>query len=167
MKIIMAVSSNNIIGVIQEGKHALPWHLPEDLANFKALTMGQTVVMGRKTWESLPEKFRPLPGRLNLVLSSNPDFKIDADPAQARVASYEEVVASHPDAWIIGGGEVYRLFMPHVSDLFLTTVLCNVLDESSNVVYAPALHKFTQVVASSGTLRSKTGLDYTIVHYRC
>jgi len=84
INLIFAQSTNKVIG--HENK--LPWHLPEDLAHFKALTSGQTVLMGRKTWESLPAAFRPLPGRLNLVLSSNTALHLDGaltvnTPAQA------------------------------------------------------------------------------------
>ena len=81
----------------------LPWHLPEDLALFRRLTTGSTVVMGRCTWESLPERFRPLPGRHNVVLTS--DRRWAADGAHS-AGSVDEVLAEHGAFWVIGGGAV-------------------------------------------------------------
>ncbi|WP_207147047.1 dihydrofolate reductase [Blastococcus sp. TML/M2B] len=97
----------------------LPWHLPEDLALFRRLTTGSTVVMGRRTWESLPERFRPLPGRLNVVLTGDPAWS--ADGART-AASVEQVLAEHPSCWVIGGGAVYAAFLPHAGRLVVTDV---------------------------------------------
>jgi dihydrofolate reductase len=97
----------------------LPWHLPEDLALFRRLTTGSTVVMGRLTWESLPERFRPLPGRVNVVLTSDRGWS--ADGAHA-VGSVEEVLVGHGSFWVIGGGAVYAEFLPHAQRLVVTDV---------------------------------------------
>ena len=105
-------------GVIGAGG-ALPWRLPEDLRLFRALTLGATVVMGRRTWESLPAAVRPLPGRRNVVLSST------LDPAEAGVEvlrSVDDVLALDGDVWIIGGGAVYAAFLPHASEVVVTEV---------------------------------------------
>jgi dihydrofolate reductase len=97
----------------------LPWHLPEDLALFRRLTMGSTVVMGRRTWESLPDRFRPLPGRTNVVLTSERGWSEDgARPA----ASVEQVLAEHGSFWVIGGGAVYAAFLPYADRLVVTDV---------------------------------------------
>ena len=91
---IWAQSRNGVIG---DGQ-GMPWHIPEDLKHFKAVTLGQPVIMGRRTWESLP--FKPLPGRENLVLSSR-------DPGEWSAGA--TVITEIPqEGWIIGGGEVYR-----------------------------------------------------------
>jgi dihydrofolate reductase len=98
---------------------ALPWRLPEDLRLFKALTLGSTVVMGRRTWESLPAAVRPLPGRRNVVLSST------LDPAEAGtqvLRSVDDVLALDGDAWVIGGGCVYAAFLPHAAEVVVTEV---------------------------------------------
>jgi dihydrofolate reductase len=102
---------------------ALPWHLPEDLRLFRALTLGSTVVMGRRTWDSLPPRFRPLPGRRNVVLSTT------LDPAAAGVdvvRSIEEALAVGQavgrDLWVIGGGAVYAAFLPHAAEVVVTEV---------------------------------------------
>lgn len=109
-------------GVIGAGG-ALPWHLPEDLRLFRALTSGSTVVMGRRTWDSLPARFRPLPGRRNVVLSST------LGPAEAGVdvtRSIDEALAigaaTGGDLWVIGGGEVYAAFLPHAAEVVVTEV---------------------------------------------
>ena len=97
----------------------LPWHLPEDLALFRALTMGSTVVMGRRTWESLPDRFRPLPGRTNVVLTADRAWSA---PGAHPAGSVEEVLAAHGSCWVIGGGQVYAAFLPHADRLVVTEV---------------------------------------------
>jgi dihydrofolate reductase len=105
-------------GVIGAGG-ALPWHLPEDLRLFRALTLGSTVVMGRRTWESLPARFRPLPGRRNVVLSSTLD---DAGAGVPVARSVDDVLTLDGDVWVIGGGEVYRALLPHAEEVVVTEV---------------------------------------------
>lgn len=120
--LIAAVAENNCIG--KDGK--LPWHIPEDLAHFKSLTAGKIVLMGRKTWESLPEKFRPLPNRLNLVITRQTDFLVPAG-----VEKYSDIttaLAAHKneDVMIIGGAEIYRATIDLADTLYITHVPKNV-----------------------------------------
>jgi dihydrofolate reductase len=115
VSLIWAQARNGVIGA--DG--GLPWHLPEDLALFRRLTTGSTVVMGRRTWESLPNRFRPLPGRTNVVLST--DARWSADGAR-RAGSVEQVLAEHESFWVIGGGAVYAAFLPHADRLVVTEV---------------------------------------------
>ncbi len=113
---VVAVSRNGVIG--REG--GLPWHISSDLKRFKEITMGKPVIMGRKTWDSLPK--RPLPGRRNIVITRQPDVR--AEGAEV-VASPEEALAlcaGEAELAVIGGGEVYKLFWPHVDRLYLTEV---------------------------------------------
>ena len=113
--LIWAQARDRVIGA--EG--GLPWHLPEDLALFRRLTTGSTVVMGRRTWESLPERFRPLPGRTNVVLTTDPGWSAEgARPA----VSVDQVLDEHPSSWVIGGGAVYAAFLPHADRLVVTDV---------------------------------------------
>ncbi|MBN8503392.1 MAG: dihydrofolate reductase [Burkholderiales bacterium] len=98
----------------------LLWHLPEDLAHFKALTLGKPVLMGRKTWESLPPRFRPLPGRRNLVLTRGAPIE-----GAETVRSLDEALAScacDAELCVIGGAEVYALALPKAKRLELTEV---------------------------------------------
>jgi len=115
ISIIVAASANNVIGA--EGD--LPWRLSDDLKRFKAITMGKPIVMGRKTWDSIG---RPLPGRQNIVITRQADFVAEgcdvvasADEAIAATAGAEEVM-------VIGGSQVYSLFLPGAERLYLTRV---------------------------------------------
>jgi dihydrofolate reductase len=139
----------------------LPWHLPEDLALFRRLTMGSTVVMGRRTWESLPDRFRPLPGRTNVVLTSDRGWSADgARPA----ASVEQVLAEHGSFWVIGGGAVYAAFLPHADRVVVTDV--DVLVEGDT--WAPAVGADWERVARTpdeGWSSSSSGLRYAVAEY--
>jgi dihydrofolate reductase len=148
-------------GVIGSGG-ALPWHLPEDLRLFKALTLDSTVVMGRRTWESLPPRFRPLPGRRNVVLSRTLGG-LGADAAV--LPSAEAVLAEHPDVWVIGGGEVYAAFLPHADE----TVVTEVGAEFPGDTWAPALGgdwELGQQVPEEEWLTSSSGLRYRVAWWR-
>src|SRR4051812_35838262 len=99
---------------------ALPWHLPEDMRRFKELTIGSTVVMGRITWESLPERFRPLPGRRNIVITRQTSY--DAAGAEV-VASLEEALGrTDGDVWVIGGASIYEQALSHADRVIRTRV---------------------------------------------
>jgi len=117
INLIWAQSANGVIGA--DG--TLPWRIPEDLAHFRELTDGATVVMGRATWESLPPRFRPLPGRRNVVLSRDPSY--DA-PGAMVVTSLTDALADTGDAvvWIGGGAAVYAAALPSADRLCVTDV---------------------------------------------
>lgn len=116
--IIAAVAKNGVIGKA----NALPWHLPEDMKHFKALTTGHAVIMGRKTWESLPPKSRPLPNRHNIVLTRNAAY--DA-PGATVVTALDEAIklgAGGTALFVIGGAELYAHMLPHAQRLELTEI---------------------------------------------
>ena len=118
LHLIYARSRNNVIG--KNGD--LPWHLPEDLAHFKRTTLGQAVVMGRITWESIPEKFRPLPGRRNVVVSRQTDY---AAAGATVVSSLQDALAIFPAdevVWLIGGAQLYALSLPLASQMVVTEI---------------------------------------------
>lgn len=147
-------------GVIGAGG-GLPWHLPEDLASFRRLTMGSTVVMGRRTWESLPDRFRPLPGRSNVVLTSDPAWS--ADGARS-AASVEQVLAEHASFWVIGGGAVYAAFLAHADRLVVTDV--DVLVDGD--AWAPPLGegwRRNSRTPAEGWTTSTSGLRYAVSEY--
>lgn len=112
-------------GVIGRGG-ALPWHLPQDLAHFKRMTLGAPVIMGRKTWDALPARFRPLPQRRNIVVTRNRGWMPGAQAADAwRADSLEHAVrlcADAPDAWVIGGAEMLRAALPLASSAVVTEI---------------------------------------------
>jgi dihydrofolate reductase len=113
---VVAVARNGVIG--REG--SLPWHISSDLRRFKEITMGKPVIMGRRTWDSLPRK--PLPGRQNIVISRQKDFAPEGASAAASPAQALRFAAGAPEVAVIGGGEIYRLFWPWVARIYLTEV---------------------------------------------
>ena len=116
--LIAAVARNGVIG---DGQHLL-WQLPEDLAHFRQATLGSPVIMGRKTWDSLPERFRPLPGRRNLVLSRQPGFCVPGAEVVATLDAALKCLQGEPRVCIIGGEQVYRLALPLADQLLLTEI---------------------------------------------
>lgn len=114
--LVAAVAKDGAIG----RDNALLWHIPEDMARFKALTLGKPVVMGRKTWDSLPAKFRPLPGRRNLVVSRS----VAALPGAEVFDSLDAALAActEPEVCVIGGADIYALALPRARRLALTEV---------------------------------------------
>jgi dihydrofolate reductase len=155
--LIWAQARDGVIGA--DGQ--LPWRLPEDLALFRELTTGSAVVMGRRTWESLPERFRPLPGRTNVVLTSDPEWSAEGAHRAGGVA---EVLDEHPSVWVIGGGVVYAAFLPHADRLVVTDVDTLVDGDT----WAPAIgHEWTRVsrTPDDGWALSSTGLRYAVSEY--
>lgn len=118
ISLVVAMSENNCIG----DKGDLPWHIPEDMLRVKNLTIGKVVVMGRRTWESLPEKFRPLPKRTNVVITRNKGYSVPDG-----VEVYDDVkkaIEAHKGEDIVsfGGSAIYALMMPYVDTLYITKV---------------------------------------------
>jgi len=115
--LIAALAANRVIGA----DNTLPWHLPEDLKHFKALTSGHTVIMGRKTWESLPIRVRPLPGRQNIVITRDPAYlATGAEVAHSLGDALVKVNSS--TAFVIGGAELYAHALPLAQRLELTEI---------------------------------------------
>ena len=121
ISLIYARAANGVIGK----DNAMPWHLPEDLAHFKRLTQGWPVIMGRKTWDSLPPRFRPLPGRANAVITRQPGWNATgAQPA----CSLEDALAQFSqseEVWVIGGAQIYALAMPLAERIEVTEIAEN------------------------------------------
>ncbi|MDT0165577.1 dihydrofolate reductase [Actinotalea sp. AC32] len=135
----------------------MPWHVPEDLAHFRRLTLGRPVIMGRATWDALPDRSRPLPGRENLVLSRRPDLELDGARVVGSVEAALEVVGDR-DAWGIGGAQVLAALLP-VADVLVVTDLD--LDVAGDTP-APALDAWRTVRCepASGWARSVGGVRY-------
>ncbi|MEI6426233.1 MAG: dihydrofolate reductase [Candidatus Absconditabacteria bacterium] len=126
LKLILASSNENVIGteLPNEAGSYIPWRIKEDMALFKQLTLGCVVVMGRKTWETLPERFRPLPGRENIVLSKDPSFSAPGAEVMATVDQVLQYTKNNPEktVWIMGGAAIYEQFAPYVSECHTTRV---------------------------------------------
>lgn len=116
--IIVAVANNNVIG----GDNKLLWHISDDLKRFKKITTGHTIVMGRKTFESFP---KPLPNRHHVILTRDKNYKVDSEQVTV-VNDIETVMKTYENSgseiFIIGGGEIYNLFLPYCNKLYLTKV---------------------------------------------
>jgi dihydrofolate reductase len=118
VSLIAAVARNGVIG---HGNHLI-WRLPEDQKYFRAVTMGSPVVMGRSTWDSLPDRFRPLPGRRNVVLTRQPQWQGDGAEVAHSLDEALERLRDLPRVFVIGGAQVYALALPRVDELLLTEI---------------------------------------------
>jgi dihydrofolate reductase len=158
MTVVGLIWAQSTSGVIGRGG-GIPWRVPEDQARFKELTMGHTVVMGRRTWESLPAKVRPLPGRRNVVLTRQTDFLAEG----AVVVQSLDAVLADPDIWVVGGEQIYTLAMPRASRCEITEVDIDLPRDDGDVV-APQLDE-TWVGAAGEWETSRTGLRYRFHTY--
>jgi dihydrofolate reductase len=154
VRMIWAEARDRVIGA--DG--GIPWHVPGEQALFKQRTAGATVVMGRATWESLPERVRPLPGRRNVVLTRDPAWHAEG----AEVAtSVEDVLARYPDVWVIGGAAIYAAFVPFAELIVRTEIDLEVTGDT----HAPALGD--DWVASPGEWQTApNGLAFRVVELR-
>ena len=125
LHLIYARAANGVIG--HQG--GLPWHLPEDLAHFKRTTLGCPVIMGRKTWDSLPPKFRPLPGRTNVVITRQSGWQADGAVVAHSLQDAMDLCASQPDVWVIGGAQIYAQALPLASSVEVTEIEWDVQGE--------------------------------------
>ncbi|OZC67030.1 dihydrofolate reductase [Rhodococcus sp. 06-470-2] len=124
-----SIWAQSTTGTIGDGG-GIPWHIPEDLAHFRAVTGGHAVVMGRKTWDSLPAKFRPLPGRRNIVVTRNASWSAEGAEVAHSVADAIALADADP-VWVIGGGEIYRSAMDIATHLEVTEVDLDVVGDTS------------------------------------
>jgi dihydrofolate reductase len=118
VSLVAAVARGGVIG--RDG--GIPWRLAEDMMRFRELTMGHPVVMGRRTWESLPDGFRPLPGRGNVVVTRNPDWSAPGADRAGSIEEALELLESESRAFVIGGGEIYAAALPYADELLLTEI---------------------------------------------
>ena len=121
--VIVAASTNNVIG--RDGD--LPWNLPTDLKMFKEVTSNHVVVMGRNTWESIPEKYRPLPNRTNIVITRNEDYKVEgAIVSHDLRLALSEHMFDGKDIFIIGGAQIYKEAFQYANKLYITRVIADI-----------------------------------------
>jgi len=118
LSIIVAISENNCIGK----DNALPWNIPEDLKHFKDITNGHAVLMGQNTWESIPEKFRPLPNRKNIVITREKDYKVPENVEVYNSLDGALEKYKNQDLFVVGGASIYAQTICKVDQLFITEV---------------------------------------------
>src|ERR1700761_8395004 len=147
-------------GVVGRGG-SIPWQVPEDQARFKQLTMGHTVVMGRRTWDSLPAGVRPLPGRRNVVLSRQTDLKVHGAEV---LSSLEQAISdAEPKTWVIGGEEIYVLALPRATRCEVTEVDIE-LPRDDDDALAPVLDEAWEGTSGEWQV-SRSGLRYRFHSY--
>lgn len=154
LNLIYARARNGVIGKDNQ----MPWHLPEDLAHFKRVTMGQSVIMGRKTWESIPAKFRPLPGRENIVLTRQTQWSAHGAQVASSLQQALQICASHEQVWVMGGAEIYAQALPLASKIVVTEIDA----EFEGDAYAPVLHSSWKEIDRVESV-SENGLAYAFV----
>lgn len=149
----------------------MPWHLPEDLKHFKRETLGAPVVMGRKTWDSLPDRFKPLVGRANIVITRDPNWARDGvlvahslDEALALAQqSLEPDLEARVDVWVIGGGAIFDEAIENAHELVVTKIM---LEVEGGDAFAPEIDSSWSLVDAGELRESSSGLIYRIERYR-
>ena len=154
LSVIVAVARNNVIGL----DNTLPWHLPEDLKRFRALTTGHHIIMGRKTYESLG---RLLPGRTTVIVTRNPNYKIEgaliAGSLEAAIA-----LSQHDDeAFLIGGAELYQHGLELANKLYVTEIALEVVGDA----HFPTVNTVEWQETSREAHTSSQGLAFSYVTY--
>lgn len=141
----------------------LLWREREDAAHFRRVTMGSPVIMGRKTWDSLPARFRPLPGRRNVVVTRNPHWQADGAERAVSLDAALALVAGAPKAFVIGGGELYALALPRADELWLTEI--DTAFEGADTHF-PAIDPTRFAEAEREPRVAADGARYSFVTYR-
>ena len=157
LKIIFARARNGIIG--KDG--GLPWHLPEDLAHFKRTTLGCPVIMGRKTWDSLPPRFRPLPGRTNIVVTRQQGWTAHGALVVHSLADARQAAPAGSTVWLIGGAELYAQGIAYASEAVVTEIDADFEGDAFAPQFGP---DWVEVTRERHT--SAAGLAFSFVTYQ-
>ncbi len=157
LNLIFARAANGVIG----RHNTLPWHLPEDMAHFKRTTLGCPVIMGRKTWDSLPAKFRPLPGRTNVVVTRQASWQAQGAVVAHSIEQACVLCPSDSTAWVIGGAELYAQAMALASMAVVTEIEAAYEGDA----YAPQFGP-EWMEAARERHTSSTGLAFSFVTYQ-
>jgi dihydrofolate reductase len=156
LHLIYARAANGVIG--KDG--TMPWHLPEDLAHFKRTTLGCPVIMGRKTWDSLPPRFRPLPGRTNVVVTRQTNWRADGVAVAHSLPEAIDLCAAHENVWVIGGADIYAQALPLAASVVVTEI--GAVFEGD--AYAPQLGAEWRETARERHVAA-SGLNFSFVTY--
>ena len=156
INMIYARAANGVIGL----NNAMPWHLPEDLAHFKKLTLGWPVIMGRKTWYSIPAKFRPLPGRTNIVVTRQADWQPEGANTAGSLQTALAICQSSAEVWIIGGAQIYAQAEALASRIEVTLIH----KDFEGDAFAPALGAQWKTGHQEDHV-SSTGLNFSFITY--
>lgn len=157
INLIYARAANGVIGK----DNAMPWHLPEDLAHFKRLTQGWPVIMGRKTWDSLPARFRPLPGRTNVVITRQPGWQAPGALTAASLADALQLCAESEEVWVIGGAQIYAQAEPLAGRIEVTEIA----QDFEGDAFAPTLGPQWRETAREDHAAA-SGLKFSFITYQ-
>lgn len=155
LSLIVAMARNRVIGI----DNTLPWHLPEDLKHFKALTMGHPIIMGRKTFESIG---RPLPGRTTLIITRDPAYRMEGCLTAHSIQEAIALCQGEEEIFCVGGAELYRQVMPLADRLYITEIQAEYEGDASFPEIDAAVWR--EMARESHV--SQTGLGYDFVTYR-
>ena len=155
-----AIWAQSLDGIIGDGEQ-MPWHVPEDLAHFKEVTSGHPVIMGRRTWESFPARFRPLPGRRNIVLTRQRNYVAPGAEIAHDLGSALALLDG-ADAWICGGAQIYTQAMPLADVLVVTEVDADVDGDT----HAPEIGPGWADAEIGEWVESRSGYRFRILRYR-
>ena len=158
LSIIVAKAKNNIIG--KDNK--MIWHLPEDLKHFKNLTTGHTIIMGRKTFESLG---KPLPNRKHIIFSQNPYFKVNDENVEVvhSLLQIQDLIEGKEEAFVIGGAMIYNFLMPYVKKMYVTEIEKDFEGDTFFSIIDSEIWK--EVSREKGIKDENNNLDYYFVTY--
>jgi dihydrofolate reductase len=154
---IFARAANGVIG----RDNTIPWRLPEDMARLKRLTTGWPVIMGRKTWDSLPPKFRPLPGRANIVITRQAGWKEAGAETAASLPDALALCAASEEVWILGGAQIYAQAMPLANRIEVTEIDENIEGDA----FAPTLGPEWRQTAREDHV-SANGMKFSFITYQ-
>jgi dihydrofolate reductase len=157
LTLVAAVARNGAIG---KGNELLV-RIPEDMKRLRALTMGHPVVMGRKTWDSLPERFRPLPGRRNIVVTRNTQWCSEGAEVVHSLDEALSLLAAEPEVFVLGGGELFAAALPRADELQMTEIDA---DLEGDTFFPPYREQFTPTARERHS--TEAGLHYDFATYR-
>ena len=160
INLIYARAANGVIGA----NGTIPWHLPEDMAHFKQQTAGSPVIMGRKTWDSLPPRFRPLPGRQNIVVTRQADWRAEGAFAVGNLSDALSLCAkaASPEVWVIGGAQIYAEAEP----LAQRAVVTEIARDYEGDAHAPVLDGAAwREMQRESHVSAKDGLAFSFATY--
>ncbi len=158
LSIIVAKAKNNIIGK----NNQIIWNLPEDLKHFRELTTGHTIIMGRKTYESLG---KPLPDRKHIIFSQNPDFRVHEENVQVvhSLLEIQDLIEGKEEVFVIGGAMIYNFLMPYVKKMYVTEIAKDFEGDAFFPTIDHEIWKETSRV--HGIKNEQNNLDYDFVEY--
>ena len=157
LSVVAAVARGGVIG----RDNAIPWRIPEDAQRFRTLTMGHPVVMGRRTWDSLPDRFRPLPGRRNVVVTRNRAWHADGAERAGSLADALRLLDSEPQVFVVGGAELYAEALSLADELLLTEIEAEVEGDT----FFPSWDRAAFDEVSREQHLSETGIPFSFVTY--